>query len=463
MPAVFRQAIMESEAVSLELDLTRGQVTLTLARFALPLLGANLLQSLYNLADMAVVGRFLGSPGLAAVSSASTLCYILTSLCTGLATGGGVLAARCQGAGDRPGLRRVVGALCSLAAAAGILLAAGSLLLYGPVLRAMEVPPDAMPLALAYMGVICWGTPFVLGYNILCAVLRSLGDSRSPLGFVALAAAVNVGLDLLLVGPLDQGAFGAALATVAAQALSFLCALRSLLRRGFFRAFRSADFRPRLPSWGAILRMGLPTAAQMVVVNLSYLLVTGFFNGCGTGAAAAAGIGLKLNTFAAMPCWAVGQAVTTMAGQCVGAGNPCRAGRSALRGLALALASSGIVVAAVFWGAPTLVALFDPSPAVVAYGTEYLRRCCSLNFLAYAVMYVLDSFATGVGRPALAMGNALLHALVLRLGLSWLLGVQMAMGFSGLCWAEMLSPFPCALAGLLFLRLWLRRERPRDF
>lgn len=436
----------------METNLTQGGVTGALVRFALPLFFANLLQSFYSVVDMAVVGRFLGAPGLTALSSAAMLCYVITAVCSGVATGGGVLAAQFLGRGDRPALRKTAGALFSLSALSAAVVTLLSYLLYSPVLRAMAVPAAALPLALDYMSVTCAGTMFVLGYNAVCAVLRGMGDSKSPLLFVAVAAAVNIGLDLLLVGGLGMGTSGAAMATVAAQGLSFLFALLCLRRRGFFQDFRREDFsiQPRL--WGSILRIGLPTAVQLSVVNLSYLAATGMFNACGTAAAAAAGVGLKLNTFVSMPCWAVGQAVTTMAGQCMGAEDIRRAGRTVKAGLALALAVSGLTAAGVFFAAPWLIAFFDPSPDVVAYGTYYLHTCCSVNFLAYVVMYLFDSFATGVGYAGFAMCNALLHSVVIRLGLSWLLGNALRWGFTGLCWAEMLAPFPCALAGILFFR-----------
>lgn len=193
------------------------------------------------------------------------------------------------------------------------------------------------------------------------------------------------------------------------------------------------------------------------MVNLSYLLVTGWFNLHGTAAAAAAGVGLKVNTFAAMPCWAVGMAVTTMAGQCMGAGDPDRAAGALRWGLHLSLALCAGTVALVQLFAGPIVALFDPNPAVVAAGVTYLRICCSVNFAFYAAMYLFDSLATGVGAAGLAMGNAMLHSVVMRLALSWWLGG--ALGFSGLCWAEMLAPIPSALLGLLWFRLGRWRQR----
>ena len=202
----------------METNLTRGNVTGVLVRFALPLFAANLLQSLYSLVDMAVMGRFLGSPGLAALGSSATICYVITSVCAGVTTGGSVLVAQYLGREDRAALRETVGSLFSLSLAVAAAVTALSLVAYDPVLRWMGVPADALPLALEYMSVICIGTVFILGYNAVCAVLRGMGDSKGPLLYVAVAAAANIALDLLFVGPLALGAAGAAMATVCAQA-----------------------------------------------------------------------------------------------------------------------------------------------------------------------------------------------------------------------------------------------------
>lgn len=426
-------------------DLTAGSVPKQLLAFAFPLLLSNLLQSAYSLADMAIVGQFTGSAGLAAVSSCAMLCYILQAACTGLTTGGGVLVAQAAGAHDTDGQARAIGALFTVSAAAAAVMTCLSLLLYRPVLALMQVPAAAMGGARAYMFIFSLGTAFSFGYNAVCAVLRGLGDSQSPLLFVAVAAVGNIALDLLFVGPLGWGAGGAALATVLSQGLSFGFAALYLRRRRFpFRRCRNRAL------YRAILRLGLPSSVQMAVLNLSYLLVTGMLNGYGVTVAAAAGVGLKVNTFAAMPCWAVGQAVSTMAGQCMGAGNPRRAARTAQAGLAAAVLCGLGMMAAIQLGAAPILRLFGGDGAMVRAGVTYLRICCSVNFAVYAVMYVLDSFATGVGDALFAMGNALLHALVARMALSILLAYVLGWGYTGLCWAEMLCPIPSCIAGVLY-------------
>ena len=198
----------------------------------------------------------------------------------------------------------------------------------------------------------------------------------------------------------------------------------------------------------------------MTVLNLSYLLVTGMLNGYGVAVAAAAGVGLKVNSFAAMPCWAVGQAVTTMAGQNLGAGDTGRAEETAKSGLRLALLVTAASILAVQLFTAQIIGLFNTDPEVVREGVFYLRVCCSFNSLVYAVMYTFDSFATGAGDSLFAMLNAMLHSVVMRLSLSWLLSVPLGLGFAGLCWGECLSPLLPFVFGILYFRSgrWRRKR-----
>ncbi|MBC8531638.1 MATE family efflux transporter [Gehongia tenuis] len=434
------------------MKLTEGRVSRTLWRYALPILGANILQTLYSIADMVVVGRMVGSAGLAAVSNAAMLSFIIGSICSGITAGGSVLVAQYKGAEDGRGQAETIGTLFILSAAAAAAVTLLALIGYPQIFKWMSVPEEAMGYAQDYMQMIALGTVFVFGYNAVCSVMRGLGDSKSPLLFVAIATAVNILLDILLVGPLDMGTRGAGLATVAAQAVSFAAAVPYMKRRDFPFDFRRRSFKIRWDKGKTILRIGLPTAVQMSAVNLSYLIVTAMLNVYGVTVAAAAGAGLKINTYAALPCWAVGQAVTTMVGQSMGAGNGARARRTVWTGVWLSEAVSLIMVAAVQIFAREILSLFGLDSAGIEEGVRYLRICCSVNFAAYAAMYIFDAFATGVGASLFAMANALLQAVVIRLSLSWLLGTVLSFGHLGIYYSEALSPIVPCIAGLIFLR-----------
>ena len=446
-----------------EQDLLTGNVPKKLIQFAFPLFLANLLQALYNVVDMLVVGKIVGEIGLAAISNASMLCFIINSLCIGLTMGGSVLVAQYKGAGDQKGQRDTIGMLFLLSLAASIVVTVLSRAIYEPLFRALDVPAEAYPDACGYMEIICWGTVFVFGYNTVCSILKGLGDSKTPLFFVGIATILNVLLDVLLVGPCSMGTAGAAWATIAAQGVSFLGSLVYLKRHQLSFSFKKIEFH-----WGillAILKVGLPTAIQMVVVNTAYLLVAGMLNPFGTSVAAASGVGLKINTFAGMHCWAIGQAITAIVGQCMGAGQIRRARQVVRSGLLLNLAVTTAVVVTVQFLAEPLIRLFDnTSPEMIRVGVLYLRLCCGVNSLVYAAMYTLDSFAIGVGAAHVAMVNALLDAVVVRLPVAWLLAFSFSIGFSGIYLGQALSPILPALVGFTYFksRGWERKTLVRE-
>ena len=213
---------------SLQNDLTRGPIPRQLIVFSLPLMCANILQLVYGTVDMLVVSRLVGSTGLAAVSNGNRFGYLISSLCIGFSVGGTVIAARYFATGDTRAQKETVGTLFCLSIMLAGLVTVLSLAVYRPLLSMMDVPAEAMPDAVAYTRIICAGTVFVFGYNTICSVLRGFGNSRSPLYFVAIATVINIVLDIILVGPLDMGTQGAAVATVISQGVSFGAAVRHL-------------------------------------------------------------------------------------------------------------------------------------------------------------------------------------------------------------------------------------------
>lgn len=434
-----------------EHSLLTGSVPKRLAVFAFPLLLANILQSFYNVADMLVIGQIVGDTGLAAIGNASKLCYIINSICIGMTMGGAVLIAQYKGAGDKKGQAESFQMLALLSLVSSLLVTIVSLATYQPLFRILNVPADAYQDACGYMKIICCGTVFVFGYNAVCSVLKGLGDSKSSLCFVGIAAIINIVLDIILVGPFGMGTAGTAYATVTAQGLSFVISLFYLKRhRIFFSAENHSKFTLQWDKLAAIVKVGLPTTIQMAVVNTAYLLVAGMLNQFGTAVSAASNVGLQINTFAAMPCWAIGQAVTAMTGQCMGAGQVGRARKVIKISLVMNVAVTLVAVIGVQLFAEPLILLFGSTPETVNNGVYYLRICCSVNSLIYAAMYTLDSFAIGVGAANVAMINALLDAVIVRLPVSWLLAFALYMGFPGIYYGQAISPVLPAIVGLLY-------------
>ena len=436
-----------------EQNLTTGSVPKKLITFALPLLLANLLQSFYSIVDMLVVGNIVGETGLAAISNASMISFIINSICIGVTMGGTVLVAQYKGANDERSQSETVGTLLSIAFIASIIVTVLGLLVYEPLFRVLNVPATSMRDACDYMKIICWGTVFVFGYNAVCSIMKGFGDSKSPLYFIAIATVVNIILDLILVGPVGMGTKGAAYATIFSQGISLLISIIHLKRKNFVFDFKLKHFAIQRDKLTAILKVGLPTAVQMVIVNISYLFITGMLNNFGVSVAAASGVGLKINTFAGMPCWAIGQAVTAMVGQNMGANNIERVKRTTRIGLYLNLLITLIVVIIVQIFAGQIIMLFEPeSPEVIKDGILYLRVCCGINSLIYAVMYTFDSFAIGIGSANIAMINALLDAAIVRLPLSFLLAFVTDIGFSGVYIGQAVSPILPAIVGLLYFK-----------
>ncbi len=450
MSSFFERGIDMTE----EQNLLSGSVPKKLAAFAFPLLLANILQSFYNVVDMLVVGQIVGDTGLAAINNASKLCYIINSICIGMTMGGAVLIAQYKGANDKKGQAETFQTLAILSFVSALLVTVIGLTFYQSLFRVLNVPADAYQDACDYMKIICWGTIFVFGYNAVCSVLKGLGDSKSPLYFVGIATIINIVLDILLVGPFGMGTAGAAYATITAQGISFVISIFYLRKhKVFFSADVHKKFTLQMDKLVSILKVGLPTAIQMVVVNTAYLLVTGMLNQFGTSVSAASGVGLQINTFAGMPCWAIGQAVTAMVGQCMGAREIKRARKVVKIGLLLNISVTLVVVIGVQVFAEQLILLFGSTSAeVINDGVYYLRVCCGVNSLIYAAMYTLDSFAIGVGAANIAMLNALLDAVIVRLPVSWLLAFTLNMGFPGIYYGQALSPILPAIVGFLYFQ-----------
>lgn len=434
-------------------DLTSGSVSKKLIIFALPLFGANLLQSFYSIVDMLVVGQIVGSVGIAAISNASMISFIINSIAIGITMGGAVLISQYKGSDDEQGQKETASTLFTTSFIISIIVTFISLLIYRPIFNLLNLPAVAMQDASQYMQIICAGTIFVFGYNTVASILKGLGDSKSSLYFVAIATVVNIILDLIFVGPMGMGTKGAAYATIISQSVSLLISIIYLKQKSFILDFKLKNFNIKMDKLIKILEVGLPTAIQMVVVNSSYLLITGMLNNFGVSVVAAAGIGLKVNTFAGMPCWAIGQAVTTMVGQNMGAKDIERVEKTLKIGLSINVIVTLFVIILVQIFAENIIMLFDSSNVdVIREGLLYLRISCSVNSLIYASMYTFDSFSIGIGSANIAMLNSLLDAVVVRLPLSWLLAFKFQFGSAGIYIGQALSPILPFIIGLLYFK-----------
>ena len=299
-------------------DLTQGSVLRQLMLFALPIALANILQIVYTVVDTIMIGRFIGTSGISAVTSAGNIMMIFTNVSMGVSGAGQVIIAQFQGKGDKVSVSRSVGTMFTFVILLALILMAAAIPCTNPLLRLIRTPDEAFQMASDY-AICCFsGMVFIFGYSGVGAMLRGMGDSRHPLVFIAIATVTNIVLELVFIGLLDRSTFGAALATV----ISFLFSLAYLYRKreAFGFDFRLRSFRMDPMILKMLMRLGLPMALQHITVNISVMYVAACINTYGVVISALTGIGDKLRIILAILVSSVGTAASSMIGQNVGAG-----------------------------------------------------------------------------------------------------------------------------------------------
>ncbi len=446
-------------------SLLEGSAPKRLAAFSAPLIAANLLQYVYQFVDMGVVGNVVGETGLVAISNASAIVFIISSIAIGLMSGCTVAVGNRVGARDEAGQRRAFTASLGVALLGAAATTLAGTALAHPVFSLMGVPGASLDQTAAYLEVISLGAVGLFLLNAACAFLRAQGDSVGPLAIMAFSAVANVALDLVLIAGAGLDVVGAAVATVAAQGAGAVFALwlarrRYSSARSLLRSMRDVREREKALAAGQdVLRVGAPMAVQQAVINLSYVFVTAWLNSYGPTIAAASGVGLKISTIAGLPCWGIGQAVSAAVSQSIGARMPKRAVTFARSGCLMAVAVTVCIQIVIQLSAEWLVSFFgESSRELTEAAVLYLRITCSVNGVFYAAMYALDSFALASGAPKLALANSLIDAFAVRAGLAWLLSVPLDFGFIGVYAAQAAAPVLPALIGFVYLRLWTRRN-----
>lgn len=445
----------------LQEDFTQGNIGKHLIRFCMPFLAANLLQALYSVVDMLVVGNFCGKFALSGVNIGGQITHMVVMMVSGLSVGGTVLVAQYFGARKSEDASRTIGTMFSLLAIMAVALSVVMIALCEPILRLLNTPPESFAEAKAYTNICLLGNIFVFGYNAISAVQRALGDSKRPLIFVGVACVINIGLDLLLVAVFKMGAAGAAWATIASQGVSLLLAAWYLGRNRFIFDFKLSSFRIDAEKMRALFKVGLPSSAQSIVVNLSFLLMTGLVNGFGVDASAAVGIAGKFNSFAILPAVAMSQSVSAMAAQNVGANLHDRARKVLYHGILIALALGASVFALVQLFPEAIMRIFiddadTDNLAVITMGVSYMRTF-SFDYLMVPIAFCLNGLLTGAGHTQMSMLSAMLSSLLLRMPMAWLLS-RTTLGLAGVgAAAPIASAASIVVVGWYFITgRWMR-------
>lgn len=387
-------------------DMTVGRPLGLIVSFALPLMMGSIFQQLYTVVDTMVVGKALGVDALAALGSTDWLTWMVLGMVQGITQGFGILIAREFGAKRFEALRCVVGVSTALAAVCALVLLALAQLLALPMLRLLQTPEDILGNALLYARIIFLGTPIIMAYNLLATVLRSLGDGRTPLTAMILAALTNVALDLLFVLVFDWGIVGAAAATLIAQAFSSLFCLL-WLRKLDFMTLKREHFRSREGLGLRLLGLGWPMALQNGIIALGGLIIQRVVNGYGVTMLAGYTATNKLFGLLELAAIAFGYAMVTYAGQNLGAGNLGRIRKGMGAALAAALGISLIISTAMLTLGKWILGLFlsgDPQEVAQAMDSGY--RYLSIMAFGLPILYILHvvrSAVQGMGETLLPM------------------------------------------------------------
>lgn len=398
--------------------LTEGRVFPTLLRFSLPFLLANVLQALYGAADLFVVGWFADSSAVSAVATGSQVMQTITSLAVALTTGGTVIIGQHFGAGKKQEIADSISTIIVVFALFALLFTGLTTACVTPICRLMQVPAPAFAQTAQYLTICAYGIVFIVGYNAVSGVLRGLGDSKTPLLFVAIACVANIAADFLFVGVFGWGAPGAAVATVFSQALSLLLSLIYLAARGLIGKFRRQRPRARTAHARKILGVGLPVAAQEGLVNASFLVITAIVNRLGVTASAAVGVVEKLIVFTMLPTTAFASAVAAMTAQNLGAGLSRRAYEGLRGGIVLSLAFGVSFFLLAQWDAARFVALFTADGQVIAAGARYLQSY-SLDLIVVCFVFCMNTYFSGSGHPVFPLVHSFASTALIRLPLSF--------------------------------------------
>lgn len=393
--------------------MTEGNIWKQLFLFSVPLILGNLFQQLYNTVDSIIVGNYIGSEALAAVGSSGSLLNLLIGFCVGASAGAGVVISQYYGAKDEKGLHKAVHTTIAIAIAAGIILTVVGILLSPLLLRAMGTPSEVFDQAVIYLQVYWGGILFNVIYNMAAGVLNAVGNSRRSLVYLMIAAISNIFLDLLFVVVFKMGIVGAALATDVSQLLSSIFIILFLVRSKEMYRLKLKDIRFYDKMLGKILRIGLPTGIQNIVISFSNVIVQSSVNSFGSAVMAGFAAYVKIDGFNIMPVMSFSMAATTFTGQNIGAGRYDRVRKGMWVSLSMGVIYTIATGALLLLFAPQIIGVFTNNKEVVQHGVYVLKYFCPFYFLL-AVMHELSGTIRGTGKTVEPMLIALTSLCVFR-------------------------------------------------
>ena len=403
-------------------DFTQGSILKKLVAFMMPVLGALILQAAYGAVDLLVVGRFGSTSGLSALSTGSQVLNLVTFVVVQFAMGITVLIARYLGEKKPEKIGAVIGGGAIVFTIISVVLFIVMVCFAHPISILMEAPEEAVDLTASYVRICGGGIFFIVAYNLLSAIFRGLGDSKSPLLFVLVACIVNVVGDLALVAGLHMDAAGAAIATVSAQALSVVFAVILLMKKDLPFTIARKDFRLN-PQCKKFLKIGLPLALQEFLTQVSFLALCAFVNRLGLEASSGYGVACKIVNFAMLVPSALMQSMASFVSQNIGAGKKKRAKKSMFTGIGVGLVVGCLVFALVIFKGDMLAGFFSTDAAVIENGYAYLKGF-ALETIVTAILFSMVGYFNGNNKTIWVMTQGLIQTLLVRLPLAYFMSIQ---------------------------------------
>lgn len=418
-------------------DMTEGRPLRLILAFAIPMCFGMLFQQFYNMVDTIIVGQFLGVKPLAGVGSTGSLNFMVIGFCTGLCNGFAIPVAQQFGARRESELRKYVANALWLCIIFSIIITAAVVAFCRPILRVMNTPEDIFEYAYVYIVIIFCGIPFTILYNILAAIIRSLGDSKTPVVFLAISSLLNILLDVVFIIVLGMGVEGPALATVISQAVSGVICYVYMKKKFVILRMSKEEWKPRASYMGKLCYMGIPMGLQYSVTAIGSLIIQSAINGFGSTAVAGVAAAMKISGFITCPIEALGATMAPFAGQNMGAGKVDRIGKGLKEASLCGFAMAGVLLAVViFWG-KDLAGIFidNPTEEILAYSYQFLVTAASAYCLLVLVNAVRFSIQ-GMGFSVFAVTAGVLE--MIARSIAGLVLVPL-FGFTGICFGHVLA------------------------
>lgn len=436
---------------SITKDFTKGSIPRQLLWFTLPFMASNALQVFYSTIDMIIVGKYVGTPGLSAISQSSMIVNFATMVCLGFSNAGQVLISQALGAGKKKELNDITGTLFSLILLIGAVLSVIILALRFPIMKWMNIPSESYDMAMDYLVICAFGLIFTAGYNMVSAVLRGMGDSKRPFLFIGIATVVNLVLDILFTGFFGWGVAGVAYATIIGQAVSFIFSIFYLYRskEAFGFDFKKSSFKIQRKYSSMIFSLGTPMAIQSGCINISMLYVNSLVNSVSVVASASFGVGVRIDDIFNKVSQGLQYAAMPMISQNIGAKDNKRAKKIVWWTLAYSGMFTVMIILVYLFFGRELFMMFSDDVQVHNMSGTFIAAILWM-FPALAVMRGTNAFIQGIGNAKLGMVLSILDGVALRIGLSYLFGIALNWGFYGFVLGYSLAPYGCAIPGIIY-------------